>query len=284
MGRAIQRGRAALRWLRDAYRERRDGASAVPPALVELDRCTHPVLLLHGFLATRHALRVLERRLQLDGHAAFSIDLSSGLRRIDELAAQLRATVEGLYARFPGMGRLTIIGHSQGGLVGAYYVKKLGGHQLVRALITLGTPHNGAPAAIAGLPFALLARSIWQMTPQSPLIRRLREGEWPYSVRLTSLYSHRDWVALYPAALIETLDRPHLRNVRVEATHQEFLTKREIHDVILRELRGCEQPASSEIVTSAPLAENGPTRAVGLAASRGLTPARVAGDRISALA
>jgi pimeloyl-ACP methyl ester carboxylesterase len=203
------------------------------------------VLLLHGFLSSRRALRVLERRLRRDGQTAFSIDLDTRGSRIEELAARLRDEVEALHLRHPGMGRLTIIGHSQGGLVGAWYVKELAGDRRVRALITLGTPHNGSALAIAALPLGLVARSLWQMTPLSPLIRRLRAGEWPDGVRVTSIYSHQDRLSPFPASLVETCDRPDLRNVRVRGTHRDFASKRAIYDVILRELRGRE-PAARE--------------------------------------
>jgi triacylglycerol lipase len=126
----------------------------------------------------------------------------------------------------------------------------------VRALITLGTPHNGSLLAFAGLPFAFLARSVAQMTPLSSLIRELRDGEWPGSVHLTSIYSHQDRVALHPAALVEALDLPHVRNVRVEGTHREFLYDRRIYDVILRELRACGQPGAPVAVHAVPPAAN----------------------------
>jgi len=130
------------------------------PRAADFDNARRPVLLLHGFLATRRAVEVLERRLRRDGFTVFSFNLGGVqqlLRRgIDDLALHVRTKVERLYGRHPGMGPLTIIGHSQGGLVGAYYVKKLGGWRRTRSLITLGTPHHGTPAAWAALPLGLL--------------------------------------------------------------------------------------------------------------------------------
>ena len=84
-----------------------------------------PVLLLYGFSSTRRALDVLERRLRRDGYAVFSLNLG-GLRRtldgggIDDRALLVREKVERLYARHPGLGPLTLVGHSQGGLVAAW--------------------------------------------------------------------------------------------------------------------------------------------------------------------
>ena len=213
------------------------------PRLTDFGRCRRPVLLLHGLFSTRRTLDVLERRLRRDGYCVFSLDLG-GLRKtfntrgIDDLAALVRQKVERIYARNPALGPLTIVGHSKGGLIGAYYVKKLGGWRRTRALLTLGTPHHGTAAAYAAWPVGLLARSVWQMTPMSPFLRRLHGGAWPPGVRFVSLYSKDDLVARFPSTLIETHGLPYLRNVEVEAHgHREFLYKKRVYDVLIAELR-----------------------------------------------
>lgn len=215
----------------------------------DFSRCRRPVLLLYGFLATRRTFEVLERRLRRDGYCVFSLNLSGvgrtvDTRGIDDLADFVRTKVERIYGRNPDMGPLTIIGHSKGGLIGAYYVKKLGGWRRARSLVTLGTPHHGTPAAYAALPLGLLARSVWQMTPMSSFLRRLQRGAWPPGVRFTSLYSKEDRVAPFPSTLIETHGLPYLRNVEVEARgHREFLYKKRVYDALLEELRDGEASA-----------------------------------------
>jgi triacylglycerol lipase len=228
-------------------------ARAAPAPLASLKACPRPVLLLYGFFSTRRTLEVLERRLRRDGYCVFSLNLGGfrgtfNTRGIDDLADYVRAKVERIYGRNPGLGPLTIIGHSKGGLIGTYYVKKLGGWRRTRALITLGTPHSGTPRAYAGLPFGLFARSIWQMTPMSPFVRRLQRGPWPPGVRFVSIYSRGDLVAPYPSALIETGNLPYLRNVEVQAEgHREFLYKKRIYDTILAEMRAGEAMAPVSI-------------------------------------
>jgi pimeloyl-ACP methyl ester carboxylesterase len=215
--------------------------------------CPRPVLLLHGFFSTRRTLDVLERRLRRDGYCVFSLNLGGfkgtfNTRGIDDLADLVRAKVERIYGRNPGLGPLTIVGHSKGGLIGAYYVKKLGGWRRTRALLTLGTPYNGTPSAYAGLPFGLFARSIWQMTPMSPFVRRLQRGPWPPGVRLVSIWARHDQVSPFPSALVETGNLPYLRNVEVEAEgHREFLYKKKIYDVLLAEMRAGEAMAPVSI-------------------------------------
>jgi alpha-beta hydrolase superfamily lysophospholipase len=225
------------------------GSTEPIPRLTDFGRCRRPVLLLHGLFSTRRTLEVLERRLRRDGYCVFSLDLG-GLRKslntrgIDDLAEHVRGKVERIYARNPALGPLTIIGHSKGGLIGSYYVKKLGGWRRTRALLTLGTPHQGTAAAYAAFPVGLLARSVWQMTPLSPFLRRLHQGAWPPGVRFVSLYSKEDMVARFPSTLIETHGLPYLRNVEVSARgHREFLYKKRVYDVLLAELREGEASA-----------------------------------------
>ena len=238
----LRQARKRLRYLA-GYIQWSDPAGAPVPRITDFTRCQRPILLLYGFFATRRTFEVLERRLRRDGYCVFSLDLG-GLRRtfntrgIDDLADLVRAKVERIYSRNPGMGPLTILGHSKGGLIGAYYVKKLGGWRHTRALVTMGTPHHGTPAAYAAMPLGIFARSVWQMTPMSPFIRRLERGAWPPGVRFTSMYSKDDRVAPYPSALIETHGLAYLRNVEVEAHgHREFIYKKRVYDRILAELR-----------------------------------------------
>jgi pimeloyl-ACP methyl ester carboxylesterase len=207
-----------------------------------------PVLLVHGWFSYRRTFDVLERRLRRDGYGVFSLDLGGARasfsgRGVDDLADLLRAKIERIYARYPGLGPLTIVGHSGGGLVASYYVKKLGGWRRTRAVVTLATPHRGTPVAWLGLPVALLARSLVQMIPGSALLARLHDGPWPAQVRLVSIWSREDGVSLFPACVIDTHGLPHLGNVEVSGDHRAFLVRKKIYEVILRELRAAEAEA-----------------------------------------
>ncbi|BDG03950.1 esterase/lipase family protein [Anaeromyxobacter oryzae] len=214
----------------------------------DFSRCPRPVLLLHGFFTSRRTFDVLERRLRRDGYGVFTLDLGGlgrtlNTRGIDDLADLVRAKIERIYARNPTLGPLTIVGHSKGGLIAAYYVKKLGGWRRTRAVVTLGTPHHGTPLAFLGLPVGFFARSLWQLFPGSPFLRRLHDGAWPGHVRLASVWSKRDDAAPYPSGVIETHGLPHLSNVEVDSTHHGFLSRKRIYDVILREIRAAETDA-----------------------------------------
>lgn len=63
------------------------------------------------------------------------------------LADEIRARLAGLDS-IAQSRRVVVIGHSMGGLVARYWMGPLGGSPFCRALITLGTPHRGAPKAL----------------------------------------------------------------------------------------------------------------------------------------
>ncbi len=205
-------------------------------------QCARPVLLLYGFLGTRRVLDVFERRLRRDGYCVWSINLGGlfdayNTRGIDECAEKVREKVERLYSRYE-LGPLSIIGHSKGGLIGRYYVKRLGGDRRVRNLITLGTPHNGTPTAYFGCAtVGLVAKSVWQMTPMSPFIRRLKIGAFPRDVRFVSIYSKLDRASPFPCCMLEDKQGGNLFNIEVPGvTHREFVYKRSVYEIVRRQL------------------------------------------------
>ena len=208
----------------------------------DFSQCARPVLLLHGFLGTRRVLDVLERRLRRDGFCVWSIHLGGlfdayNTRGIEECAERVREKVERLYARYH-LGPLSIIGHSKGGLIGRYYVKRLGGDRRARTLITLGTPHNGTPTAYLGCAtVGLIAKSVWQMTPMSPFIRRLKIGNFPRSVRFVSIYSKMDRASPFPCCILEEDRAGNLFNVEVPGvSHREFVYKRAVYEIVRQHL------------------------------------------------
>ncbi len=82
-------------------------------------------------------------------------------------AASLAEEVERVVEE-TGFERIHVIGHSLGGLIGRYYVTRLGGDARVHTLVTLGTPHEGTWAA-----YAMPTRLMQQMRPGSGVLREL---------------------------------------------------------------------------------------------------------------
>jgi pimeloyl-ACP methyl ester carboxylesterase len=216
--------------------------------LGDLARLERPVLLLPGWLSSRRTFEVLERRLRREGYGVLSLDLG-GLRGallgggLDDVADRVRLAIDRIQAGHPHLGPLSIVGHSSGGLVAAYYVKRLGGWRRTRAVVTLGSPHRGIPLGWLGRPLGPAARSLAQVAPGSAFLARLGEGAWPPQVRLASIWSRRDGVAPWPAGVIETHGLPQLANVEVDADHRGLLTRKRVYEAVLRELRIAERDA-----------------------------------------
>lgn len=241
----------ARAYLRRARAELRGALRYVDPRAMsnEVVRSTEfrpgglPVLLLPGFMSTRRGLTVLERRLRREGYLVFSLNLGGlfntfNTRSIEELALHVRDKVEKLYQRYD-LGPMAIVAHSKGGLVARYYVKRLGGDERCCTVVTLGTPHNGTPAAYLGLPFfGLFAPSIWELMPMSPFIARLREGPFPEHVRLASIWSDADRIAPGTAAKVRESGRDDILNFNMRnLAHHEFIFRKKAFEVIREQLR-----------------------------------------------
>lgn len=156
---------------------------------------TPPVLIIHGFLGTRGSMYMLERRLVEDGFVVVSFNLGTlNVRDIRRSAFLIHRKIERILAQTPSQ-RLDIIGHSMGGLIGLYYVKKLGGHARVRKLIMMGTPVRGTWAALAGVvTLGLWSTSSWQLLPRSRFLDELAQGPTPPNVEIHTIAAARDWV------------------------------------------------------------------------------------------
>src|SRR6266567_2014622 len=153
-----------------------------------------PVLLLHGFLGTRGSMFPLERRLGADGITVFSFNLGTfNTRDIRRSAFLIHRKIESILAQ-TNVKRIDILGHSMGGLIGLYYVKKLGGHEKVRKLVMMGTPLKGTWSALFGVAtMGLFSTSAWQLLPGSAFLRDLELGTNPKSVQYYSITADRDW-------------------------------------------------------------------------------------------
>jgi pimeloyl-ACP methyl ester carboxylesterase len=136
LGRGALDSRRAASFVRHTLR----GNRVAPAPAARPAENQPPVLLIHGYLATRGSLHLLERRLTEMGHLVLTYRL--GLVHagdICESAAKIAAKVESIAAQ-SHLDRMDIVGHSMGGLVGLYYLKRMGGRHRVRRLIMLGTP------------------------------------------------------------------------------------------------------------------------------------------------
>ncbi|HVZ87068.1 MAG TPA: alpha/beta fold hydrolase [Polyangia bacterium] len=187
-----------------------------------------PVLLIHGYLATRGSLHLLERYLADRGHIVFSYPLGFpvNLGDIRDSAGLIARKVESIVAQ-TGVKELDVVAHSLGGLVGLYYLKRLGGRHRVRRLIMLGTPTQGTWAALLGLLTAPLGRASLQLLPGSPFLRELGEMPLPPGVDVISIGAVRDWLAPLSTTVLDGV-----RHIALPTGHSGLLVDGEVARVV----------------------------------------------------
>jgi triacylglycerol lipase len=192
IGQDVAGGADGLSYLRHLVRGNRIRRGA---AFEEVTPESPPILMIHGFLGTRGSMYLLERRLVEDGFVVVSFNLGTlNLRDIRRSAFLIHRKIERILSQTPSQ-RIDIIGHSMGGLIGLYYVKKLGGHARVRKLIMMGTPVRGTWAALAGVvTLGLWSTSSWQLLPRSRFLDELAKGPIPPGVEVHTIAAARDWV------------------------------------------------------------------------------------------
>ena len=144
-----------------------------------------PVVIVGGFLTGRPVADVyyagLADRLRADGYQAYIFGpVDFGLADIRESAAALNQFVDGVRAA-TGAQRVDLIGHSQGGLTGRYYIKNLGGASEVDSMISLASLHYGTAVANLGS-FLLLGNCLGiagceQMRIGSSFLNELNAGD-----------------------------------------------------------------------------------------------------------
>ncbi len=171
-----------------------------------------PVLLLHGFTDNRSVFVLLRRALGADGlRHVEAYNYSPFTRDLRVTARHLARRVEELCER-TGQERVDLVGHSLGGLVGRYYVQRLGGDARVRTLVTLGTPHSGTRVA----PFLNAHPLVRQMRPGSEVLAELAAPAPGCATRCVAFWSEFDAV-MSPAGTAR-IEHPDLRVENVQVT------------------------------------------------------------------
>jgi pimeloyl-ACP methyl ester carboxylesterase len=225
----MPRTTAAEDFLRRALTGLRQGDA---PALPRIEGAARPVVLLHGFGVTSDVLRPLERRIQRTlGRPVIRLRLGCRLpihladvrhtaERVDRALARIALTAP--------IGRVDVVGHSLGGLVATYWLKRIDRGRRIRRVITLGTPHRGTPLAWLGVALlGWISPAVWQMLPGSPLLRALARWPIPEGSELLALGSEGD--AVVPAHLATPAPAPRLRCAAVSRIgHVELLWSRDV--------------------------------------------------------
>ncbi len=230
IGQDVAGGADGLSYLRHLVRgnrlRRRDGFADLSPD-------SPPVLIIHGFLGTRGSMYLLERRLVEDGFVCVSFNLGTlNVRDIRRSAFLIHRKIERILAQTPSQ-KIDIIGHSMGGLIGLYYVKKLGGHTRVRKLIMMGTPVRGTWSALAGvMTLGLWSTSSWQLLPRSRFLDELAQGGIPPGVDVSTIAAARDWVVPLATTRLQGANA-----MTVPLGHSSLVVSEEVYRRVVNTLR-----------------------------------------------
>jgi triacylglycerol lipase len=224
-------GRSAALYVRQWLRGNRipvvSPDTDLPHASARFDPARPPLLLLHGYMATRGSLHLLERHLTERGHLVFTYRIGPlNLGGIRQAAGVIARKVEALVAQTP-VRQVNIVGHSMGGLVGLYYVKCLGGRDRVGKLIMLGSPVGGTWSALLGLFTAPLGRASVELLPMSPLLRDLRTTPMPRGVEVITVSGERDFFAPDSVTRLEGA-----RHLTLPTTHTGLLVDANVAEAI----------------------------------------------------
>ena len=164
--------------------------SEPPPPPEANDDCTGdqdptPVVIVHGTFANRtQAGSTLSPELENEGYCVFALNYgncspggSCGRGPIEDSARELRRFVNQQVLPESRSGKVSIVGHSQGGLMPRYYIRFLGGKSKVKDMIGLSPSNHGTDNPFAP-PAGELAqcRACEQQYPyKSNFIRRVNQ-------------------------------------------------------------------------------------------------------------
>ena len=160
-----------------------------------------PIVLVHGTFGDRkHLLEPLSTALLDQGYCVFSLDYGNrGTLDIPTSARTLEAFVSKVL-RATGAQKVSMVGHSQGGMMPRYYIRFLGGKKLVDDLVGLVPSNHGTQATGPGNPltqaaFGIACPACVQQTAGSPFLAQLNAGdETPGKVSYTQITTRYDEV------------------------------------------------------------------------------------------
>ena len=106
-----------------------------------------PVVIVHGTFGDRKSLLDhLSAAMVDDGFCVYSLDYGNrATGPIEDSAKQLKVFVEKVLEA-TGAAKVSMVGHSQGGMMPRYYIKFLGGADLVDDLVGLAPSNHGTDA------------------------------------------------------------------------------------------------------------------------------------------
>jgi triacylglycerol lipase len=182
-----------------------------------------PVIIVHGTFGDRKSLLDNLSAAMVDqGYCVFSLDYGNrGTGDIVASAKQLKRFV-GKVRRATGAAKVSMVGHSQGGMMPRYYIKFLGGRKVVDDLVGLSPSNHGTTIVgdpgnpLTGPLLGGLCPACLQQGAGSPFLTRLNAGdETPGRVRYTQITTTYDEVVVpYTSAYLA--EGPRTTNVTIQ--------------------------------------------------------------------
>ncbi|MFB9313255.1 esterase/lipase family protein [Nocardioides plantarum] len=182
-----------------------------------------PVILVHGTLGDRaNLLQRLSAGIKAAGFCVYSLDYGNrGLNDIPASAAELKTFTERVLSA-TGASKVSMVGHSQGGMMPRYYIKFLGGDRVVDDLVGLSPSNHGTAITAGTNPFTRLVgyacTSCVQQGAGSSFLTRLNAGdETPGPVSYTQVTTRYDEVVVpYTSAYLAA--GPRTTNITLQDT------------------------------------------------------------------
>lgn len=161
-----------------------------------------PVVLVHGTFGDRkHLLERLSLAIKNAGFCVYSLDYGNrGTGDIAASAGELRTFVERVRTA-TGAAKVSLVGHSQGGMMPRYYLKFLGGAAVVDDLVGVAPSNHGTALTGGDNPFTQLVGyacpACVQQGAGSAFLRNLNAGdETPGDVSYTQITTRYDEVVV----------------------------------------------------------------------------------------
>lgn len=187
------------------------GLMAVSPWLSKLPTGDgHPVLVLPGLGASDFSTKALRRFLDQQGYSAQPWEQGINLGPRSGVLDSCRERIQTISARYGG-APVSLVGWSLGGIYAREMAKEM--PDLVRCVITLGTPFTGHPKATNA--WRLYQMVSGQRTQDDALLAEVRK---PPPVPTTSIYSKTDGIVAWPCS-INPARHAHTENIEVHASH-----------------------------------------------------------------
>ncbi|AKJ30240.1 esterase/lipase family protein [Caldimonas brevitalea] len=131
---------------------------------------TEPIVFVHGYSGSSSNWNTMVGRFKASGYPAellYTFDYNSFVNANSTSGSELRSFVESVRARH-GNATVSIVAHSNGGLVTRWYRTQLGGQAAMRRFVSLGSPHKGTNSA-----YACYSPACYDMRPGSSFLNTL---------------------------------------------------------------------------------------------------------------